>query len=187
MKQKRTSLRFTAAQIIYAALMSMLLLGYLAVIAVYSDPTTTGKTFYFPGWVWILRLVTAGLAVILARLWKDKGFWILMAYLFLKLIRVAIPDASHVFTEGVSESLLTGIWVFCGCYGMAKVFSRDQLKLLLYINVIVVFFSLTDYSLIVVVNRDRKSYLSLVLSYNVFVKNGFDLGRGKKIERIIRV
>ena len=63
---------WTIPQIIYAALMSMLLLGYLAVIAVYSDPTTTGKTFTFPGWVWIIRLVTAeqNLSQSGTRLWR---------------------------------------------------------------------------------------------------------------------
>ena len=124
---------WTAGRIVYGALMSLLLLGYLAVIATYCDPTTTGKTFYFPGYVWILRVITGVMAICLGKLWKDKGFRILAVFLLLKLIRVMADDGQNVFIDTVSDSLLTGFWAFSACYGMARVFSREQMKRLLNI------------------------------------------------------
>ena len=100
---------WTPARIIYAVLMSGLLLGYMAVIATYKDPTTTGTTFYFPGFVWVIRIITAVLAVWLGKLWKDKGFWLLMVYLLLKTVRVAVPNLQNLFIESVSDDLLTGL------------------------------------------------------------------------------
>ena len=125
---------WTPARIIYAVLMSGLLLGYMAVIATYKDPTTTGTTFYFPGFVWVIRIITAVLAVRLGKLWKDKGFWLLMVYLLLKTVRVAVPNLQNLFIESVSDDLLTGLWVFCACYGLARVFSKEQLKKFLGVN-----------------------------------------------------
>ena len=117
---------WTPARIIYAVLMSGLLLGYLAVIATYKDYTATGQDFVFPGFVWPLRVISAVMAIVLGKLWKDKGFWILMAYLLLKIVRVAIPDPQNLFEYTVSDHLMTGFWVFTACYGMARVFSRPS-------------------------------------------------------------
>lgn len=124
---------WTAGRIIYGALMSLLLLGYLAVIATYCDPTTTGKTYYFPGFVWLLRVITGVMAIYLGKLWKDKGFWFLAVFLLLKLVRVMAEGGQNVFNETVSDALLTGFWVFSACYGMARVLDRKQMKSLLNI------------------------------------------------------
>lgn len=125
---------WTSGKIVYAVLMSGLLLGYLAVIAFYKDPTITGETFHFPIYVWILRIITAGMAIRLGELWKDKTFLILAAYLLLKLVRVAIPDMNNLFTEPVSDTLLTGLWVFTACYGLPRILSKEQLKRFLAVN-----------------------------------------------------
>ena len=122
---------WTIGRIIFASLMSLLLLGYLAVIATYSDPTTTGKTFLFPGFVWLLRIITGIMALYLGKLWKDRGFRILAVFLLLKLIRILADGSGSVFEEAVSDSLLTGFWAFSACYGMARIFSRNQLKRIL--------------------------------------------------------
>ena len=126
---------WTPARIIYAVLMSGLLLGYLAVIATYKDYTATGQDFVFPGFVWPLRVISAVMAIVLGKLWKDKGFWILMAYLLLKIVRVAVSGPQNLFEYTVSDNLMTGFWVFTACYGMARVFSRKQLKQVLNVNV----------------------------------------------------
>ena len=126
---------WTIGRIIFASLMSLLLLGYFAVMATYSDPTTTGRTFNYPGCVWILRIVTAVMGLYLGKLWKDRGFLILTAYLLLKLLRVLADGGNYIFNDSVSESLLTGFWVFSACYGMARIFSREQLKRFLNINI----------------------------------------------------
>ena len=126
---------WTIGRVIFACLMSLLLLGYFAVMATYSDPTTTGRAFQFPGYVWILRVITGVMAIYLGKLWKDKGFRILAVFLLLKLIRVIAENGDNVFSEAVSDIMLTGIWVFAACYGMARVFNREQLKRFLNINV----------------------------------------------------
>lgn len=137
---------WTIGRVIYAALMSLLLLGYFAVMATYSDPTTTGRAFNYPGFVWILRIVTAVMALYLGKLWKDKGFLILIAYLLLKLIRVLADGGNYIFDNSVSESLLTGLWIFSACYGMARILSKEQLKSFLNINVSVWTLGMVVYS-----------------------------------------
>ena len=108
--------------------MGFLLLGYLYVIAIYKDPTSTGQTFQFSAPFWILRVITAVMGIVLGKLWKDKGFWILIAYLLLKIIRVAIPNPDNLLDGAVSDILLTGLWVFCACYGLGRVLSETQLR-----------------------------------------------------------
>lgn len=125
---------WSAPKIIYAILMSFLLLGYMIIIATYKDTTLTGQVYNLPIQFWILRVITSVLAIYLGKLWKDKGFLILMAYLLLKAIRVAADNPAYLFEQGVSESLLTGLWVFSACYGLARIIEKDQLKKYLSIN-----------------------------------------------------
>ncbi len=153
---------WTIGRIIYAFLMSFLLLGYLAVIAAYSDPTTTGKTFYFPGFVWILRIITGVMAIYLGKLWKDKGFWILVVFLLLKLTRVMADDSHNVFNETVSDALLTGFWVFSACYGLARVFDRKQMKCLLNIYAVIWTLGMIVYSSLGIYAAWTGGYISTI-------------------------
>lgn len=137
---------WTIGQIVFAVLMSFLILGYLAVIATYCDATTTGRNFYFPGYVWALRIITGIMALFLGKLWKDKCYWALLAYLFLKIVRVIADGGNYIFDDAVSESLLMGFWVFSACYGMSRVFNREQMKCLLDINVSIWTFGMAIYS-----------------------------------------
>ena len=125
---------WTVPKIIYVVLMSFLLLGYMIIIATYKDSTTTGQSYILPIQFWILRVFSAIIAIILGKLWKDKGFLILMAYLLLKAIRVAVDNPANLFDQSVSEILLTGLWVFSACYGLARILDKDQLKRFLSIN-----------------------------------------------------
>ena len=125
---------WTVPKIIYTVLMSSLLLGYMIVIATYKDSTTTGQSYNLPIYFWVLRIITAISAIFLGKLWKDKGFLILITYLLLKAVRVAADNPAFLFNQGVSEILLTGFWVFSACYGLAKVLEKDQLKKFLSIN-----------------------------------------------------
>ena len=119
---------WTIGRIIYTFLMALLLLGYLAVIATYCDQTATGKAFNFPGFVWVLRVITGVMAIYLGKLWKDKGFLLLAIYLLLKLVRVVAEGVDNVFQDSVSDAILTGFWAFSACYGMARILSKKQLK-----------------------------------------------------------
>ena len=115
-------------ELIYALISGFLLLGYLYVIAVYKDWTISRETFQFPTLFWILRIISGVLAIWLGKLWKNKGFWLLAAYLLLKTVRVAIPNPQNLLNEGVAESLLTGFWVFTACFGLASVLSPEKIK-----------------------------------------------------------
>lgn len=128
---------WTTGRMFFAALMSFHLLGYLAIIATYSEATISGKSFVIHAVVWAFRLLAGFMAIILGKLWKDKGFWLLMAYLLLKAVRITIPNPQHIFEESVSESILAGFWAFSACYGMAKVFNGRQLKQILRVNIAV--------------------------------------------------
>jgi len=119
---------WTIGRIIYTFLMALLLLGYLAVIATYCDQTATGKAFNFPGFVWVLRVITGVMAIYLGKLWKDKGFLLLAVYLVMKLVRVVAEGPDNVFQDSVSDAILTGFWAFSACYGMARILSKKQLK-----------------------------------------------------------
>jgi len=119
---------WTIGRIIYTFLMALLLLGYLAVIATYCDQTATGKAFNFPGFVWVLRVITGVMAIYLGKLWKDKGFLLLAVYLLMKLVRVVAEGPDNVFQDSVSDAILTGFWAFSACYGMARILSKKQLK-----------------------------------------------------------
>ena len=91
---------------IYMALMGLLLLSYPYMMITYTHFTP----YVIPTGIWVLRLCSAGLAIYLGRLWKDKGFLILSGYLIWIFIRVAIPDSAGLFTERFSESLFSGIY-----------------------------------------------------------------------------
>ena len=109
---------------IYMALMGLLLLSYPYMMITYTHFTP----YVIPTGIWVLRLCSAGLAIYLGRLWKDKGFLILSGYLIWIFIRVAIPDSAGLFTERFSESLFSGIWVFSACYGMSRILSPKEAK-----------------------------------------------------------
>ncbi len=75
---------------IYMALMGLLLLSYPYMMITYTHFTT----YAVPMGISVLRLCSAGLAICLGKLWKDKGFLILSAYLLWVFVRVAIANES---------------------------------------------------------------------------------------------
>lgn len=109
---------------IYLALMGLLLLGYPYMMITYTHFTA----YVVPVGIWVLRLCSAGLAIYLGKLWRDKGFLILCAYLLLIFLRVAIPNSAALFTGRFSESILSGVWVFSACYGLARILSPKEGK-----------------------------------------------------------
>lgn len=120
---------WNAAKAIYTALMGVLLVpGYFYVICTYTEPTFGGAPYAFPAIFWVLRCVTAVMALAIGKLWKDKGFLILTGYLLLKFLRVYLDTPASVFESTVSESLLCGLWVFSACYGLGHILSPKQIR-----------------------------------------------------------
>ncbi len=146
--ETKTPVPIVSGKSVYAFLMSVLLLGYLLVIATYKDGTTTGQVYILPIQFWILRIVTGVMAICLGKLWKDKGFLVLLAYLLLKAVRVICENPSNLFTAEVSESLLTGFWVFSACYGLAKILDQKKLRQFITANAIIWTIGIVAYSVI---------------------------------------
>lgn len=120
---------WTVGKAVYAVLTGALLLSYLYVILTYREGFMfNGGIYALPVWIWVLRLVSVGMTLVLGKVWKDKGFWILMAYLLLMVVRLLLENSIRLFALSVSESLLCGMWVYIACYGLARVLSLRQLK-----------------------------------------------------------
>lgn len=81
-----------------------------------------------PWWMWIFRLITTPLAVYLGRLWKDRGFWLISVYFCLFSMRLYFDNPQNIFTIEGSDNILSGLWVFCGCYGLGRVAKEKELK-----------------------------------------------------------
>ena len=108
-------------KVIYTILMAINLLSFFWLMAI-----NTGTNM--PAYLWIPRIVSAPLAIYLGKLWKDRGFRILAVYTLLFTIRSLIPNPNNLFTDDISQSILSALWLFAGCYGLARVLDSRQLK-----------------------------------------------------------
>ena len=120
--QEATGTRWQPATLIYAILTGGLILSYLVTQA-FDKPN-----YEYPAPIALLRLIAAAMGIYLGKLWKDKGFWLMIAYLAYKAIRIAVKDSNLFFTSQVSDNLLNGLWVVAGCYALGRVLNISQLK-----------------------------------------------------------
>ena len=124
----RAEQKWTLLQAVYACLMLTLLLGYFYIMATYVHVDVAGKSYTLPVLIWVMQMVTSVIALSSKRLRKDKGFRILAVYLLIKFLRVVIAQPGDLFISHVSESLLTGVWAVCACYGLRAILGREKLK-----------------------------------------------------------
>ncbi len=124
----KTKQGWTIPKAIYAAIMMFLLLSYFYVMATNAHAWISGRSFVFSMLFWILRVISAVMAVVLGKLWKNKGFLILAVFLLLQVLRIIFDQSWHLFVDYVSENILTGLWAVCACYGLAAVLGKKQLK-----------------------------------------------------------
>ena len=108
--------------------MMFLILSYFYVMVTNAHASISGRSFVFSMPFWILRVISAIMAVALGKLWRDKCFRILAVFLLLQVLRVALDQLCHLFVDYVSENMLTGLWAVCACYGLAAVLGKKQLK-----------------------------------------------------------
>lgn len=120
--QEATGTRWQPATLIYAVLTGSLILSYLVTQA-FDKPN-----YEYPAHIALLRLIAAAMGIYLGKLWKDKGFWLMIAYLAYKAVRIAVKDPNLFFTSQVSDNLLNGLWVVAGCYALGRVLNTSQLK-----------------------------------------------------------
>ncbi len=124
----KTKQGWTIPKAIYAAVMMFLLLFYFYVMATNAHAMISGRSFTFPLFFWILRVVSAVMAIIIGKLWRNKGFRILAVFLLLQVLRILFDQPWHLFVDYVCENMLTGLWAICACYGLAAVLGEKQLK-----------------------------------------------------------
>ena len=124
----KTKQGWTIPKAIYAAIMMFLLLSYFYVMATNAHAMISGRSFTFSMPFWILRVISSVMAIVLGKLWRDKGFRILAVFLLLQILRVVLDVFWHLFVDYVSENMLTGLWAVCACYGLAAVLGKKQLK-----------------------------------------------------------
>ena len=114
----------------YIFLMGLLLLSFPYMMVTY----THFVPYQVPLFIWVLRCISSVLAIYIGKLWKDRGFQILFVYLLYILLRTVITDLNGLFSIRFSESILTGIWAFSACYGLAKILKKEELKSCLRIS-----------------------------------------------------
>lgn len=122
---------WTAKQFIYAVLMSSLLLDYLFLQAADHEP------FPMPVVLALLRLIVSLMGFWLGKLWKDKGFIIMVSFLVFLAIRVAVKNTALFFSSTVSETLFNGIWVVAGCYSVGRILTYKQLRSLFRLLILI--------------------------------------------------
>lgn len=119
---------WTIPKAIYTAIMMFLLLFYFYVMATNVHALISGRSFVFSWPIWFLRIISAVMAIVLGKLWRDKGFRILAVFLLLQVLRIMFDQPWHLFVDYVSENMLTGLWAICACYGLAAVLGKKQMK-----------------------------------------------------------
>ena len=122
METVRDQERWPLPKLIYAILMSILLISYLVIQAFDHEPFALPTTLVLP------MTAAAVLGIWLGRLWRDKGFLLMIALLLFQIIRVAVKGGDLFFSDVVNESLINGLWVIGGCYALGRILSAKQLK-----------------------------------------------------------
>lgn len=104
--------RFPAVDILYCVFACAMMMHHYYV-ALYYEAVPSGA-YVFSLWFHIF----AAVSILLGRMWKDKGFWILVVFFLLKYLRVVIPmpDQWH----NVRAIFYNGVYAFFGVYAIAR-------------------------------------------------------------------
>ena len=113
---------WTIPQLIYAIMVGVLLLDYLVIQAL------DHMSFPYPIGLVLLRAITAIAGLWIGKLWKDKGFLMMLIIFLIQIIRLAFSGVELLFDRFVSDHFLNGVWVIAGCYSLGKILSTKQLK-----------------------------------------------------------
>lgn len=107
----------TVAYMVFAAAM---LMHHVWVTAYYATVEDGAIMLRFP---WI---ILAGAGILLGRMWKDKCFWLLLALLLMKFLRIAIPMPEKISeTQRIYELCIYSFFI---CYGAGRVLNGKDRK-----------------------------------------------------------
>lgn len=104
--------RLPAVDILYCVFAGVMMMHHYYV-ALYYEAVPSGA-HVFSLWFHIF----AAVSILLGRMWKDKGFWILVVFFLLKYLRVVIPmpDQWH----NVRAIFYNGVYAFFGVYAVGR-------------------------------------------------------------------
>ena len=98
----------------------LMLMHHVYVTVYFAAPENGAIPFRFP---W---LILACATILLGRMWKDKCFWILLALLLIKFLRIAIPMRYQIReTQAIYELCVYSFFI---CYGAGRVLNRKDRK-----------------------------------------------------------
>jgi len=158
-----SSTRYRAISIAYIIYACIMLMHHVYVTIYFSAVPYGPSVFKIP---WIIFVIVS---ILLGRMWKDKGFWILLALVLLKYLRVAIPIADHL-RETMHVYRLC-FYAFFGCYSIGRVLSEDdrktfiQLFSALWTIAVTVLFSLGIYTAWTGIEIKNLGYYSVRIMY----------------------
>ena len=108
--------------LVYMAFAILMLMHHVYVTVYFAAPENGAIPFRFP---W---MILACATILLGRMWKDKCFWILLALLLLKFLRIAIPMRYQIReTQAIYELCVYSFFI---CYGAGRVLNRKDRKTL---------------------------------------------------------
>ena len=103
---------------VYMVFAILMLMHHVYITIFFAAPENGAIPFRFP---WLLL---ACATVLLGRMWKDKCFWILLALLLMKILRIAIP-MRQVLREMQAVYELC-MYAFFICYGAGRALNRKD-------------------------------------------------------------
>ncbi len=121
-QEDRQTNDWSPAKVTYAVLMAVSLLSHIWLMLIGAGIDN------IPIYIWIIRLLSVPFAIHLGKLWKDRGFRILSVYFLWFFLRCFIPNPGSIFSVEAAESIPSALWLFAGCYGLAKILTISQLK-----------------------------------------------------------
>lgn len=136
-QEDRQTNDWSPAKVTYAVLMAVAMLSHLWLMFIDAGIDD------IPTYIWIIRLLPIPFALCLGKLWKDRGFRILFVYFLWFFLRCFIPNPGSIFSVDVSESILSSLWLFIGCYGLVKVLTTRLLSRFFFVIFIVWLASMT--------------------------------------------
>ncbi len=103
---------------VYMTVTLLMLMHHVYITLYFAVPENGAITFRF---VWIFLGCAT---VLMGRMWKDKCFWILLALLLLKFLRIAIPMRYRL--RELQDVYELCFYAFFICYGAGRVLNRKD-------------------------------------------------------------
>lgn len=112
--------RFRAIDWVYFVFALLMVFHHVYAIIWQSRANQTADLFQIPFFLFAI------VSVLLGRMWKDKGFWCLLALFLFMYFRAAILEAEALYD--VRRAYIFGAYAFFGCYSVGRAIRPDLRK-----------------------------------------------------------